>query len=89
MIERQGLAMDRDNQGNRVREQMEMSSIDTSKFYDQAEIREAFGVSSKRILEAIRTKRLRGRILGRRCVVLGRHLLEWLTDESLDVVTHK
>jgi hypothetical protein len=62
-----------------------MSTIETCRFYDQKEIRKAFGISSARILKAVRSKRLRGRILGRRCIVLGRHLQEWLTDESLDI----
>ena len=62
-----------------------MSTIETGRFYDQSEIRKVFGVSSRRILEAVRNKRLRGRILGRRCIVLGRHLQEWLTDESFEM----
>lgn len=66
-----------------------MASIEPGQFYTQEEIKRLLKLSTKRITQAIKENRLKGRILGRQRIVLGRHLIEWLSGESQDCHHHR
>jgi hypothetical protein len=63
-------------------------AIDPARFYNQTEIKEALKISTKRITQAMQENQLKGRILGRKRIVLGRHLIEWLSGDSQDFQSH-
>ena len=58
------------------------NAIDPARFYTQNEIKEALKISTKRITQAMQENQLKGRILGRKRIVLGKHLIEWLSGDS-------
>jgi hypothetical protein len=65
-------------------EALRMETINPNQFYTQDEIRRVLKISTKRITQAIESQALKGRILGRRRIVLGKHLIEWLTTDPQD-----
>ena len=64
------------------------NAIDPGRFYTQNEIKQALKISTKRITQAMQGNQLKGRILGRKRIVLGRHLIEWLSGDSQDPQRH-
>jgi hypothetical protein len=64
------------------------SAIDPSQFYTQDEIKRVLKISTKSITQAMKANQLKGRILGRKRIVLGRHLIEWLSGDSNDTRRH-
>ena len=58
------------------------NAIDPARFYTQNEIKEALKISTKRITQAMQENQLKGRILGRKRIVVGKHLIEWLSGDS-------
>jgi hypothetical protein len=64
------------------------SAIDPSQFYTQDEIKRVLKISTKSITQAMKANQLKGRMLGRKRIVLGRHLIEWLSGDSNDTRRH-
>ncbi|MCE2814450.1 MAG: hypothetical protein LW850_29035 [Planctomycetaceae bacterium] len=66
------------------------STIEPGKLYTPAEINSRLqNVTARRIVKEVRDKRLKGKFLGRRCLVLGSHLLNWLESDSAEPMTAK
>jgi len=63
---------------------MEVETIESGRFYNQDEIKRLVDISTKRITQAIESRALKGRILGRKRIVLGKHLIEWLSSDPQD-----
>lgn len=63
---------------------MGVETIESGRFYTQDEIKRLLDISTKRITQAIESRALKGRILGRKRIVLGKHLIEWLTSDFQD-----
>jgi hypothetical protein len=64
------------------------NAIDPAQFYTQDQIKQALKISTKRITQAMQTNQLRGRMLGRKRIVLGKHLIEWLSGDAQDTQRH-
>jgi hypothetical protein len=65
------------------------NAIDPAQFYTQDQIKQALKISTKRITQAMKANQLKGRMLGRKRIVLGRHLIEWLSGDCPDTRRHK
>jgi hypothetical protein len=63
-------------------------AIEATQFYTQDEIKRVLKISTKSITQAMKAKELKGRILGRKRIVLGKHLIEWLSGDSTDTRRH-
>ena len=59
-----------------------VNAIDPAQFYTQDQIKRFLNISTKRITQAMQENQLKGRILGRKRIVLGKHLIEWLSGDS-------
>jgi hypothetical protein len=64
------------------------NAIEPSQFYTQDEIKRVLKISTKTITQAMKANQLKGRMLGRKRIVLGRHLIEWLSGDSNDTRRH-
>ena len=64
-------------------------AIQPAQFYTQDEIKRVLKISTKTITQAMKANQLKGRILGRKRIVLGRHLIEWLSGDCPDTRRHK
>jgi len=64
-------------------------AIQPSHFYTQDEIKRVLKISTKSITQAMKANQLKGRILGRKRIVLGRHLIEWLSGDCPETRRHK
>ena len=61
------------------------STIEPGKLYTPSQIQKQLeNVTARRIVKEVRDKRLTGKFLGRRCLVLGKHLLTWLEAENAE-----
>ena len=64
-------------------------AIQPSHFYTQDEIKRVLKISTRRITQAMKANQLKGRMLGRKRIVLGRHLIDWLSGDCPDTRRHK
>jgi hypothetical protein len=64
-------------------------AIEPSQFYTQDEIKRVLKISTRRITQAMKANQLKGRMLGRKRIVLGRHLIDWLSGDCPDTRRHK
>jgi len=64
-------------------------AIEPNLFYTQDEIKQVLKISTKSITLAMKANQLKGRILGRKRIVLGKHLIEWLSGDCPDTRRHK
>lgn len=64
-------------------------AIQPAQFYTQDEIKRVLKISTKTITQAMKANQLKGRMLGRKRIVLGRHLIEWLSGDCPDTRRHK
>jgi|694.fasta_scaffold53071_7 hypothetical protein len=66
------------------------SAIEPGKLYTPSQIQKQLGnVTARRIVKEVRDKRLKGKFLGRRCLVLGSHLLNWLESDNAETMPAK
>jgi len=66
------------------------SAIDPGKLYTPSQIqRQLENVTARRRVKEVRDKRLKGKFLGRRCLVLGSHLLNWLESDNAETMPAK
>jgi hypothetical protein len=66
------------------------TAIDPGKLYTPSQIqRQLENVTARRIVKEVRDKRLKGKFLGRRCLVLGSHLLNWLESDNAETMPGK
>jgi hypothetical protein len=65
------------------------NAIEPSQFYTQDEIKRVLKISTKTITQAMKANQLKGRMLGRKRIVLGRHLIDWLSGDCPDTRRHK
>ena len=67
-----------------------VTAIEPGKLYTPSEIQKQLeNVSARRIVKEVRSKRLKGKFLGRRCLVLGKNLLNWLETDSAETTDPK
>ena len=66
------------------------SAIEPGKLYTPSQIQKQLeNVTARRIVKEVRDKRLKGKFLGRRCLVLGSHLLTWLESDNAEAMPAK